>query len=431
MDRGIYMPHRILKPDTGVTRQSTGIDAIRAVACIAIVLHHWLLLMPYRRNSQIVDALVAFSGDFVYLFFIISGLGLTLSHLRRPSLSWKKWALKRFEKIILPFWVVVTATFALAHVMRLGGIEIPGKPYSPYTLMAHLSFARNFFPDTLTLNGTLWFMPVLIGLYALFPGLMWMIRKFGVLISLSTASLTGYASKMICGYMGHPVEYQHALPLFYLPEFVLGVLLGCMLNQRRSLLKPWPFPCMLAGVAVYLSAEALPAVWDAAWLFDDTLRAIGLWLIMWPVCCRLAGRSHKRGLEGLLKWSRVSFIAYLIHCPLIIYLLRPAAFRLGLVPSNAVAMAGLGVLYVWLIFLLAKSLHGFIEKSFEGIRSTGGLQHVIYKVRWAASLMSESIHQPYRTIPGVLEDLAGHTAEQELFRSGYTAPAKHHRAETA
>ncbi|MEJ2587445.1 MAG: acyltransferase [Deltaproteobacteria bacterium] len=337
------------------------IDAMRAMACIAIVLHHWLLLMPYRKNSDLVDALVSFSGDFVYVFFILSGLGLTLSYFRRPSMPWKKWARTRFKKIVLPFWIVVLLTFVLAHLMRVAGIEISGKPYALSTLIAYLSFTRNFFPDSFTLNGTLWFMPVIIGLYALFPCLIWMIRKWGILLTLSAVCLVGYSAKLMSEALGCPVDYQRALPLFYLPEFMTGVLMGYLLSHRADSRKGFPLPWVILGLIFYLSAGQLPAWFDTAWVFDETLRAIGVWLMMWPVCARLNREPPGPWIGRLVKWSSISFVAYLIHCPLITYLLKPAALRLGISSLNPVAMVVLGAGYVWLIYLLGRRIAYWIH----------------------------------------------------------------------
>lgn len=357
--------------DRKVILQLIWMDVLRATASMAIILHHWLLLMPYRRNSPVVDALVSFSGDFVYLFFIISGLGLTLAHWGRPSLSWKQWALHRFHKVIFPFWIIVFCTFLLAQVMRMAGVEIPGKPYSVLTLFTYLSFTRNFFPDALTLNGTLWFMPVLVGLYALFPGLMWITRKWGILVCLITACLVGYSAKLLCGFLDYPTDYQRALPFFYLPEFTLGILLGYILARRPVWMKAFYAPSMVLGMGVYFLALRLPALMDGAWLFDETLRAIGIWLIAWPVCAWAAGTSHHRRTATLRKWGKISFAAYLIHCPLIIYLLKPGVFAFGFTAADPGLMVTLGFIYLWMVYLLSRSISHRIDGLVKRIRTMG------------------------------------------------------------
>ncbi|NEQ28376.1 MAG: acyltransferase family protein, partial [Microcoleus sp. SIO2G3] len=69
------------------------LDFCKGLAIVWIVLIHW-------RPEW-------FGWQGVHVFIVLSGFGLTYSSLKRDSdISWKKWYVKRFRKVLPPYWMV-------------------------------------------------------------------------------------------------------------------------------------------------------------------------------------------------------------------------------------------------------------------------------------------------------------------------------------
>lgn len=156
-------------------------DMLRSLAILAVVIHHWLLFNPYSSSvrifTNIADLIQTLAGTVVHLFFILSGCGLTVSYFKKGAVSWREWAKRRFRKIVAPYLIIVTATFVLANFMNFIFSNAVKTSFSPFSLLTYLTYTRNFYSPGWGLNPTLWFMPVIIGLYILFPFLVRTLKK--------------------------------------------------------------------------------------------------------------------------------------------------------------------------------------------------------------------------------------------------------------
>jgi peptidoglycan/LPS O-acetylase OafA/YrhL len=153
--------------------ESVWMDMLRGLAILAVVIHHWLLFIPYESSPitlfSFAELIQNGAGTTVHLFFILSGCGLTLSYFKKGAFSWGQWVRRRFGKIVVPLWVIITLTFVLVNLLNAIHSEVFESRYSWLGLFTYLTFTRNFYSPAWGLNPTLWFMPVIFGLYVLFP----------------------------------------------------------------------------------------------------------------------------------------------------------------------------------------------------------------------------------------------------------------------
>jgi len=91
--------------------------------------------------------------------------------------------------------------------------------------------------------------------------------------------------------------------------------------------------------------------------YNDIFTAAGLYLMLVPVC----GRVSQAASPGLLKLfdsvSRNAYFMYLIHAPIILYILKPyvgAFFRTSVGALPMILWAGL---YAFLMFTLVEGVH--------------------------------------------------------------------------
>ena len=163
-------------------------DMIRGFAAAAIVVHHWLLFVPHQSNISLYFSLAQYmcsvAGTAVHLFFVLSGCGLVLSYYKKSPFSWLQWMNRRTEKIILPYWIVVSSTFVLVNIFAFLCPRININSYSWATLITYLTFTRNFYQPSRSLNPAFWFMPVIFGLYLTFPLLIHILKKSASFIFL-------------------------------------------------------------------------------------------------------------------------------------------------------------------------------------------------------------------------------------------------------
>ena len=119
------------------------------------------------------------------------------------------------------------------------------------------------------LNPTLWFMPVIIGLYLLFPFLVHTLEKRGPLLLLAISVLITYGSIAACIALGYPVSHQSALFSFFVIEFSLGMFIGYRLafypRTLGRLLGLKMFCDSICSIKIF--AASLP-IWYAGWMTE-------------------------------------------------------------------------------------------------------------------------------------------------------------------
>ena len=253
---------------SGSSLTFVSISMVRALAIVAIIIENCFTLLPWKNGESTADLfatiVTSVTGTFVHLFFILSGFGLTFSCLRQSPVSWTAWARKRFTKIVVPFWAAVIVTFALANLAYIWATDGGQQPFSWMTLLAYLTFLRNVYSPGWKLNSTLWFMPVIIGLYALFPLLLHVLKRYGLTALMALSLVVGNGSVAVCVYLGYPVDHQGALPLYFVDEFALGMALAAVALRDPGQLNRFEGPGAFFAGMVFYAAGGLMARYE--WL---------------------------------------------------------------------------------------------------------------------------------------------------------------------
>jgi peptidoglycan/LPS O-acetylase OafA/YrhL len=200
------MPELELRLPPGPSSRLAVLDELKGLAIIIIVLYHAGGVLVWNNY---------FHGDVgVDMFFILSGLGLSLS--RRVD-SFGSFLRRRALRLLPAYWLVLIGyIFCNEHFLQLH--------YSPFNIGVHLVGLHSLFGDAigLAINDSFWFITAILFLYPCFYWLRPTLQKLDrfILISalLSAAVALAFFFTGQGGMMGHMG--------FRLPGFFLGMVIG-------------------------------------------------------------------------------------------------------------------------------------------------------------------------------------------------------------
>ncbi|MEV8083754.1 acyltransferase family protein [Pseudarthrobacter oxydans] len=306
------------------TSRYTGLDGLRGLAALVVVIHHCGLVSP--QLSAAVDSngtgsfepwvwwttftplhLLWAGHEAVYTFFILSGFVIALPFLRNSPSSWATYYPKRLVRIYLPVWASLVIALLMAWtVPRTAGSELS------YWVNLH-DEAPHVLADAFllrgagSLNSPLWSLQWEMLFSLLLP-----IYVIGAR-SLGRYGLPGLLGLFILMAAGN---LMRSPLLVYMTMFGVGVLMA----SQREVLGQWG---RKLGRSAWLGLIAASVILLCSrWLFPPlpvgiaTAALDGALLIfvflVWPPAISLGNGS-------LVRWLGLrSFSLYLIHEPIVL-----------------------------------------------------------------------------------------------------------------
>lgn len=330
-------------------------DILRGIAIIGVFLDNWNGYIGFEPNLPLVNAvaltLVSVAGPFVQVFFILSGFGLMMGYLRaRGKWSWARWGCRRVTKIVIPYILAVILSFALG-MLGSRWYSTVNMQFSGKSLLAYLTFTRNFYVPSWPWNPPMWFMPVIIGLYLSFPILIKILERWGMNRLLLVSILVTYGTITVAVAAGwHGMGHGADLFTFWMVQFALGMLLAYLGSSQPEVLSNLiGLRAFLLGVGLYAFSWALRTYVPLGKAYNDAFTSIGIFLILLNVCWVIRSQFSAAG-RALSQLGSESYIMYLVHFPIMAFLIGP----LLKTPNNAVIMIALGGVYLVGIFFLSR-----------------------------------------------------------------------------
>jgi peptidoglycan/LPS O-acetylase OafA/YrhL len=347
------------------------LDGLRGAAALAVVIHHSanVYLDTETRNlgflTPILRALARLGHPAVLLFFVLIGFVLYVSFLRGHDRSYRSFLSRRVFRLY-PALIVAVAGAALIHWIQ-----------SPRNCSVYDPWVASCWCHDLTVGGTVRIMS-LLGLNAednLFNPVLWSLfiemrfsivfmllaalcqRSWIVIFGVGVAAYLGGAYLLATlGYhepflMGDSLASSAGVTLFYLPSFILGMLVADLLHKRVGY-KFWPRSNWVKTAIVAFSLALGLAV------NSDILREFVFAAIIFCVC--LGGWFDELlRRRPFLFLGRASYSLYLIHLPILFattYWLQP---KIGIVAAVLIAPV--------LSLIAARAMYSLIEV--PGIRT--------------------------------------------------------------
>jgi peptidoglycan/LPS O-acetylase OafA/YrhL len=319
------------------------VDGLRAVAVLAVVLHH------VSRNVGVSPDAARFLNEGAHgvdLFFVLSGFCLafpTLAKLRRTGAATfdvADFGAKRLVRILPPFYLATFAIVALYALPRLLRHQpLPAHMPTAWDLAASLLFIDG---GVNLVNGAFWTLMVEFRWYFAFP----------LLLALWVRSPRAFGAVALASFVLYNYTRAHALDLGTLPGFMLGIVAadlqlgGSATRSWAAHAKRWALPlaavCAALGVAVESTAK-IPGFDgnDVVFAYQPTILGWQLAVFFLVVAAgALAPLRRALGVKALVATGVASYGIYLVHEPAIEF----AVSRLhGVLAFPAGIAAGVGV----------------------------------------------------------------------------------------
>ena len=212
-----------------------GIDWLRAMACIGIVMMHIQANNTYHLLGFIADKMIPSFTDFTFLFMTISAFGMCVGYYQKVKdgkVNLVDFYKKRYIKVLPFLAVVVLMDIVFNHDLTSIVEAIP-----------NLTLTRGFFPNDIGQIGVAWFLGLVFVYYAIFPLFCAMLntRKSGWLFFL--------VSLLLNFVVGRFYGMERSNIIYSLPFFVAGGLI----YLYRDKVKNWHIylPLVILSIFIY------------------------------------------------------------------------------------------------------------------------------------------------------------------------------------
>ena len=343
---------------------------------------HALALLDFCKGAAILGIIGVhvrpgwFGWQGVHVFLVLGGFLLAWSRLRRET-PWRAWFQRRARRVLPAYWAVVLGGVVVVALVGALGLNLDGVSLrrSLARLPADVFLLRNWsqrgmfgYP-----NASLWYVPLLAGLYLVFP-LLWRLARrasWQAMLAAAVAVELAYRAAAVAWLDGSPVGFGHGvvgafgnppsaldrldsnvpfqlwapfgLFLSRVGEFALGVAAAFAWADRLDA-RVLGWRPALVGLALWLAGGALVGVrWG--WAAADLLIAAG------GVLALLAVASSLRRWAGpvfrvVSRAGALSLPLFLVHLPVMYITAATASLWSGAVWSTVLAFA-LTLLALW------------------------------------------------------------------------------------
>ncbi len=355
------------------------IDAVKAAACLAIVLHHLAFYGPmsdvaYPLMPGLIDGLYHYGRMAVMAFLVVSGFLSAqalapggVSQVDQPLLAIKR----RYLRLALPFLAALILAMASASLARvwLQSDTVPGSPTAPQ-LLAH-ALLSNELLDQEALSAGVWYIGIDFQVFIVLTTFLWASRwlalrwpewKWSGAIGIGILTLASL-------FIFNRDDLWDETALYFFAYYGLGCL-SYWLTGRT-------------GGSRYLALLVLLVV--AALMVDFRGRVVVAGVVMLMLGVARQGNWLERMTmpAAVSQLARISYSVFLVHFPLCL-LVSAAVFHFfaqhlaanitGMLVAFAVSIVGGAIFYRW---VESKALDPRVRKVILASFAVGGLIAVL------------------------------------------------------
>ncbi len=297
----------------------------------------------------------------VGLFIMLGGWSLaatTWRRFERGPVRWGNWYKQRFLRLYPMYW----AAHLLLILMPFTWLEpIDGRFLISLTGLRWINVESNFVYG----NAAWWYFAMLIQLYAVFPLLFLLLRRFGVGVFLILSVGVGLATRhlLLIEWQSNGLWLLGANCLSRLPEFALGMALGVAHFKDSARVERWILGprAVLAGLVLYYFVSCVYGQ-ALSYVFADLYTAVSCSLVVIGVSGLMQRSLFLSKWIGLV--GTYSFGLYLTHQPLVTWL-GPRVRGLGMWQFGLLS-AGLLWSLSFFGILLERTVNGWTERVLLG-----------------------------------------------------------------
>lgn len=308
-------------------RRNTGIDLLRGLSILLVVLHHIGLRIRLRKTGladflpeKLLSALNFNGYEAVFIFFVISGFLITSNTLRRSgtlaNIDLRAFYVRRFSRIA-PCLLLLVAVLSGLHLLGVQDYVIQREGQSlPRAIVAALGFHLNWYEGmTGYLPGgwdVLWSLSIEEVFYLGFPIVCLLTRRAWVLVPMLI--VLAISLPWTKAALADNEIWQEKAYLPGIAAIATGVL-GALVWHRWQ-----QVPRVVASALGIVGAVGLYLVmFEGKFLWQVMHEGYMLLLTCSALCLVLASawaqsrHAPWRGLNWLRSWGRLSYEIYLVH----------------------------------------------------------------------------------------------------------------------
>ncbi|MEV6860479.1 acyltransferase [Streptosporangium subroseum] len=354
-------------------RRLGGLDGIRGLAALFVVLHHcWLSSFPgfpLNTGPKWTDWLLY--GHFaVAVFIVLSGFSLAVVPARR---NWELGGLRRFAhrrlwRVLPPYWPALAMSLIIAWTL----IPQPGQgaPNAKSVLFYGLLIQDVF--GSPSPNGAFWSIAIEAQLYLVFPLLLVVVRRAGMVVMLGAVTVVVVAIGLLA-----PSVPAVDMLMRFTPQFAVLFAIGAVaasVTGGHWLRVPWGRLSALAVIPVMVMVVMRGSVWTAEnfyWVDLALGPAVGC-LLAAIAAGRPAPLIRVLDTRPLRALGSFSYSLYLTHAPIVVAL--HALVIAPNVPPGTPAFLATLALCVPVTLLVARGFAAVFELPFQRHRNWPALR---------------------------------------------------------
>ena len=363
-------------PDRPVARRIAGLDGVRGVAALFVVLHHcWLFSFPGFPvdNGPVWSGFLLHGHLAVVVFIVLSGFSLAVAPARA---GWRLGGVRRFLRrrawrILPAYWAALAFSLLVAWliVTEHEGVVPTGRSVLVYGLLV-----QDMTPAP-SPNSAFWSIAVEAQLYLVFPLLLLVRRKAGAVALVAGVTSVVVAINLLSGSVKPFASLMHLTPEFAVLFTVGVVAAGVLGSDAKAWVRkvPWPAVALVGAIGVVTLIVVNGPVWTVEHYFWIDL------LLGVPTGALLAGLAlgNPSGLvrfldsRSLRALGTFSYSLYLIHVPVVAVVSR---LLVGpRVPDGIPTFLVTTAIAVPVALLIARGFAAVFELPFQRHRSAGAL----------------------------------------------------------
>jgi peptidoglycan/LPS O-acetylase OafA/YrhL len=352
-----HAPRRFYQPE---------LDGLRFYAFLGVFVYHTLPERPaFYRDLHLplpsLWAAVARSGaSGVDLFFALSAFLITALLLRERrqtgGISLRLFYIRRILRIWPLYFLVLAVAVVLAHT-------VPGQSLPWYYVVGYLLFVGNWinvaFGHPLSVCGPLWTVSIEEQFYLVWPLMMKILQRRGMIIAAVVAFLLATLSQIGVVLTGLRTGYIYYGSTSRSGSLALGILLALFADRLPGLTRGMRLLLLAAGLAGWIASSGWlidqPGPLDMRAVLGRLVASVGAVAILYA---GLGSRSRLVTSDWVVWLGKISYGLYMLHFVGLLFMIDLLHPRWGwtLLATKAVGLA--------LTVLLASASYRWVESPF-------------------------------------------------------------------